>query len=344
MEFTFPFLSPGWLGTALVGALTAAVLAPPSWRRGWVVALAGLAAASGAALAGLFPWLGYLHATVYALCLVAAFVAAYLATLPRARLLGIPERQLLDLFLLGLVGGIVGARIGEVWEQWPSFAQRSNGTRMPWSDLLGKAADIDGGGMVWYGGAILGGTLMVIYGWRARLRFLALADLILPSTLLGLGIGRIGCFFNGCCYGRPTTMPWGVPGVAGRCTHPTQLYETLVCVLLFVGLLVLWYRRRSQGQVALCAMIGYAIWRFINEGLRGDTVMTTFLGLFPVTTSQALSLALAIVAICLAAVELWRRSRDPVARTLAHDVPGSIHQRAVPADSTKAANRGVDPA
>jgi phosphatidylglycerol:prolipoprotein diacylglycerol transferase len=331
VEFTFPFLSPAWMGVALVGALLVATLVPESWRRTWVVAAGGSGAASAAALAGLVPWTGQLHATAYALCMVAAFVAAYAATLPRARLLGIPERQLLDLFLLGLVGGIVGARLGEMWEQWPGFAQLPGGRRMPWGDLLAKAADIDSGGMVWYGGALVGGAFMVLYGWRARLRFLVLADLILPSTLLGLGLGRVGCFFNGCCYGRPTTLPWGIRSPAGPCTHPTQLYETAACLVLAAGLIALWYRRRSQGQVALAAVLGYAAWRFLNESLRGDTVMTTFWGLFPVTTSQALSLDLALAASVAAVAIGLRRRRDAEARRLAADVPGSRHQPRPPA-------------
>ena len=75
MEFTFPFLSPAWMGVALVGALLVATLVPESWRRAWVVVAGGIAAATAAALAGLVPWTGELHATAYALCMEGAFVS-----------------------------------------------------------------------------------------------------------------------------------------------------------------------------------------------------------------------------------------------------------------------------
>ena len=108
--------------------------------------------------------------------------------------------------------------------------------------------------MVWYGGALLASGLMALYGWRSRLDLLELADLFLPATAVGLGIGRVGCFLNGCCYGRPTTLPWGVPGAGGPHTHPTQLYETLACLALAGAATLFWYRRRSQGQVSMLVL------------------------------------------------------------------------------------------
>jgi phosphatidylglycerol:prolipoprotein diacylglycerol transferase len=323
MEFHIPFLSPAWLGTALVSSLVAATLLPLRLRRGWLLLAAGVLAASLAALCGALPWFGQLHATAYAACMVAAFIAGYFAILPRARLIGLPEVTVLNFFMFALVGGIVGARLGEVWEQWPSFAQGPGGVQLGFGQLLVKIADIDSGGMVWYGGALCASGLMALYAWRSRLDLLELADLFLPATAVGLGIGRVGCFLNGCCYGRPTTLPWGVAGVGGPHTHPTQLYETIACLLLAGAATLFWYRRRCQGQVTLIVLLGYAIWRTFNEALRGDTVMCSFWGLFPATTSQVLSITIALATLVAAAVVVWRRRRSPERQRRAYAVPGS---------------------
>ncbi len=328
MNWTIPFLSPAWMGVALGVAIVVAALAPPAWRRWWLVLGSGVLSACLVAVVGGIPWIGDLHLTAYSLTMLAGFVGAYLVSMPRARVLGIPERTILDFFIVGLIGGLVGARIGEVIEQWPGFAQAANGQWLTLGDLLRKAADIDGGGMVWYGGAILGGGLIALIAWQRRVRILELADLFLPAVLLGLGLGRIGCFLNGCCYGRPTTLPWAVTGKGGAASHPTQLYETLVCLALFAVSWWWWRHRRWQGEVAALSLLGYAAWRFINEGLRGDTVSTSFLGLWTITTSQAVSLYLAIATVLMAAVVITRRWRDPLLAAQARHVPGSSRAQA----------------
>lgn len=327
MMLTIPFLSPAWLGVALVASIAAMSLLPLAWRRWWLVLVIGLLAACVAALIGAVPWIGVLHLTGYSIAMLAGFVGAYLVTMPRARVLGIPERTILDFFLLGLIGGLVGARLGEVIEQWPGFGRGEGGAPLPWSDLLRKAADIDGGGMVWYGGAITGGVLIALLAWQRRVRILELADLFMPAVVLGLGLGRLGCFLNGCCYGRPTTLPWAVQGKGGPAIHPTQLYETIACLSLFALTWWWWRHRRWQGEVAFLGLVGYAAWRFINEGLRGDTVASSFLGLWTVTTSQAVSLYLGLGAILLACVVIYRRARDPQLAALARVVPGSSNHR-----------------
>lgn len=326
MGVTVPFLSPALLGVALVASLAAAALLPPWWRRWWVVLALGVLAACVTALCGGVPWTGDLHVTGYSVAMLAAFVAAYLVTVPRARLLGIGERTVIDLFIVGLIGGLVGARIGEVIEQWPGFGRDARGQPLALGDLLRKAADIDGGGMVWYGGAVLGGALIALLAWQRRIRILELADLLMPAIVLGLGLGRVGCFLNGCCYGRPTTLPWAVGGRGGAAIHPTQLYETIACLGLFALTWWWWRRRRWQGEVAAIGLFGYAGWRFLNEGLRGDTVASSFLGL-PVTTSQAVSLWLVLGGLVLTVVVVVRRRRDPALAALARSVPGSSNHR-----------------
>ena len=327
MGVTVPFLSPAWLGVALVASIVLATLAPPAWRRWWLVLLAGMAVASLVAVVGGVPWTGDLHLTGYSVAMLAAFTAAYFVTIPRARIIGIPERTIIDVFIVGLIGGLVGARIGEMIEQWPGFGRDAQGRPLALGDLLRKAADIDGGGMVWYGGAILGGVLIALLAWQRRIRILELADLAMPAIVLGLGLGRVGCFLNGCCYGRPSSLPWAVTTRGGATVHPTQLYETIACLGLFALTWWWWRHRRWQGEVAALGVLGYAGWRFINEGLRGDTVASSFFGLWPVTTSQAVSLYLAVAVLAMAVVVGVRRRRDPVLGALARQVPGSSNHR-----------------
>lgn len=327
MGVTVPFLSPAWLGVALVASIGLATVAPPAWRRWWLVLLAGMVVASLVAVVGGVPWTGDLHLTGYSIAMLAAFIAAYLVTIPRARILGIPERTIIDVFIVGLVGGLVGARIGEMIEQWPGFGRDAQGRPLALGDLLRKAADIDGGGMVWYGGAILGGLLIALLAWQRRVRILELADLLMPAIVLGLGLGRVGCFLNGCCYGRSSSLPWAVTARGGATVHPTQLYETIACLGLFALTWWWWRHRRWQGEVAALGVLGYAMWRFINEGLRGDTVASSFLGLWTVTTSQAVSLYLILAVLAMATVVGVRRRRDPALGALARQVPGSSNHR-----------------
>ena len=340
MSFTIPFLSPGLLGVALVASLVGMSCLPRSWRWWWVLLL-GVAAACGAALAGLVPWLGVLHLTGYSVAMLAGFVAAYAVTIRRARVLGIPDRTTIDIFLIAVIGGLVGARLGEVIEQWPGFGRAADGSALAPGDLLRKAADIDGGGMVWYGGAITAGTLIALLAWQRRMRILELADLLMPAVILGLGLGRVGCFLNGCCYGRPSTLPWAVAGRGGTPVHPTQLYETIACLVLFAVGWWWWRHRRWQGEVAAFCLLGYAVWRFINEGLRGDTVASSFLGL-PVTTSQAVSLWLALGVCVLGAVVVARRWRDPLAAAAGRSVPGSCNHRPAKEQPTSDEGAGHD--
>jgi phosphatidylglycerol---prolipoprotein diacylglyceryl transferase len=170
-------------------------------------------------------------------------------------------------------------------------------------------------------------VLIALVAWQRRVRILELADLFIPATLLGLGFGRIGCFLNGCCYGRLTALPWAVAGKGGAACHPTQLYETVACFVLFALTWWWWRHRRWQGEVAALGLLGYAAWRFFNESLRGDTVASSFLGLWTVTTSQAVSLYLALGTLILAGVVVFRRLRDPAVAALGRQVPGSSNHR-----------------
>jgi phosphatidylglycerol:prolipoprotein diacylglycerol transferase len=141
---------------------------------------------------------------------------------------------------------------------------------------------------------------------------------------LGHGIGRIGCFCAGCCYGLPTTLPWGVkfPFLGGRdhpyarvFVHPTQIYEAVLDLANFVVLLFLWRKRKFPGQVFSLYLINYGVIRFFLEYLRNDGGRGHLIrGAAPIasfTLPQLLSVIMVV-----AGIFVWRAKK----RTLA-DLP-----------------------
>lgn len=164
-------------------------------------------------------------------------------------------------------------------------------------------------GLVSYG-AFVG---IVVTGWVCvlvtRLSLWKLLDLVIPSVALGFAITRIGCFLSGCCYGRPTNLPWGVTfppfspaGLAFGQTplHPAQLYSSLGNLVLFVALLALRRRQRFDGFLFLSWAALYAVLRFVLEIFRADPRVA--LGL---TMAQLANLVIAPLALAL----LWVRGR-----------------------------------
>ena len=134
------------------------------------------------------------------------------------------------------------------------------------------------GGLTIYG-AILGAALGIwIYGRFSHFRFSYVADLVVPGLILAQVIGRVGCTINGCCYGIPTSLPWGIvytqPGSyapLGVAVHPTQIYE-MVFLLVVFGVL-LWLRGRFQpdGSLFLIYLGLYSMWRVGIDFLRDGT-------------------------------------------------------------------------
>ena len=201
----------------------------------------------------------------YGLLLVLGFAAAtWLARrdahrLPPARR-AIAAGQIPDFAATALLAGIVGGRLLYVVVQWPDFAAAPRLIPAIWR-----------GGLIWYGG--LAGGLLASWAYlRARrLRFLPVMDQFIPFGVLGHAIGRIGCFLNGCCYGRPTDAWYGVwfPGQPGPVV-PTQLLEAAGLVALFFVLRAARSAFRAPGQVFGLYLASYGALRFVIELLRGD--------------------------------------------------------------------------
>jgi phosphatidylglycerol:prolipoprotein diacylglycerol transferase len=213
-----------------------------------------------------------------------------------------------DVGLWGLLGGVIGARLVYVLLT-PSLLANPAHIFHIWE-----------GGMTFYGG-LAGGILAGALVCRARgVNVADMADLAALSFPLGYALGRVGCFFNGCCYGGVCDLPWAVrfhdPGVLGGATspsHPAQLYSALISLAIY-GLLTRVERtRRFRGQLMLAYIFLYGVYRFCIEFVRaGATAETT--GLANLTQGQIASLLLALAAAAAyaaAARRARRRGSEP---------------------------------
>lgn len=149
-----------------------------------------------------------------------------------------------------------------------------------------------GGGFVFYGGLILAFAFLGIFSFVDRSINVRVLWPMVPALALGHGIGRIGCFLAGCCFGKPTEFFWGVY-MHDHYRHPTQLIEAIV--LLALGVFMTKSKRTKSELVAIYFM-GYGFLRFVIEALRGDLVRGNW---GPLTPSQWISFVLVIAGLTL---------------------------------------------
>ena len=172
------------------------------------------------------------------------------------------EGALLDWGCWTMLGGILGGRVLYVLLNWEAYRSQPQETLALWH-----------GGLVWYGGFVGGLLGQALYFKTHGYPFLRSTDQVIPFVALGHAVGRIGCFANGCCYGKPTDAWFGVafPGHAHR-VIPTQLLESASLVVLFLLLRALQPRamRSRAGALLGCYLIGYAVIRWTLEFWRGD--------------------------------------------------------------------------
>jgi phosphatidylglycerol---prolipoprotein diacylglyceryl transferase len=237
--------------------------------------------------------------------LVALIVAARLATRDR-----LPRERIYDLGLWMLLAALVGSKILMLWTE-PAYREN------PWQLF---SLDFLRSGGVFYGGligAIATGYFLARY---YKLPWWKTADAFAPGIALGQSIGRLGCFSAGCCWGKPTSLPWGVrfTELGNQITgvpidehlHPTQLYEALATLVFFFFLLWLHRRKSFDGQVILFYTVLYGTARFLIEFVRDDprgdiAGLTTMTGL---STSQMISLGVGICGLILLILR-WRNAK-----------------------------------
>lgn len=199
--------------------------------------------------------------------------------------------DVLDVGIWMIVIGVLGARLLFVAIGWHDYRLAP--------DFPGNIFKVWEGGLSFHGGLFGGMAALVGYCLIKRISILKVADLFAPSVMIAYAIGRIGCLLNGCCYGGPTNMPWGIrffdDGHWTPPSHPTQLYASLLSLVFFAGLVWLARRRTYFGQVACWYVVGASVERFLMEIWRaGTTSEVVALGL---TDVQWLCLAMAAVAL-----------------------------------------------
>jgi phosphatidylglycerol---prolipoprotein diacylglyceryl transferase len=233
----------------------------------------------------------------YGLMLFFAFLGSMNLAAWRARREKLDPEIIYDLALWMFVGGLVGARAFYVWQYW--------GTRI---QTVGEAFKIWEGGIVFYG-SIMGGTAAFFLYWALRpFPLRPVLDVVAPALALGIAVGRLGCFLNGCCYGDRCDLPWAVSfprgsspwldqvsrglidqGAPGSLpVHPTQLYSALDGLILLALLSAYYPLRRRDGEVMALLMVTYPVTRFLIEHLRNDEGVF-FAGM---TVSQNISIGL----------------------------------------------------
>ncbi|MBI4003849.1 MAG: prolipoprotein diacylglyceryl transferase [Candidatus Omnitrophica bacterium] len=216
----------------------------------------------------LFQW-GPVTVYTYGVMLVAAFLTAtWVASraaqrLPPGRAV-LSSSQIVDLFCLVMLSGVLGARLFFVAQHWKVYLHQPQEIPAIWH-----------GGLVWYGG-FLGGLASIVFYLRLhRISLLRGMDQVAPFVALGHGIGRIGCFLNGCCYGKVSHAWCSVTGADGQPRLPTQLLESASLFVLYLVLRRLQERRASApaGWLSGVYLMSYAVIRMGIEFLRGDQVV-----------------------------------------------------------------------
>ena len=209
---------------------------------------------------------GFFKIFTYGLLVATGFLVAILLASSRAEKEGLDSQKVLDLCFYVMVSALLGARLLYVVVEYRYFSAFPLEIFKFWK-----------GGLVFYGGLILGVLISLLYLKRNQMPMWKTADLLAPSIALGQSIGRWGCFFAGCCYGKKTDVAWGITFTDSRSLspleislHPTQVYLSLNAVFIFIFLMWLSKRKVFDGQILWSYGILYSIGRFVIEYFRGD--------------------------------------------------------------------------
>jgi len=283
---------------------------------------------------------GTLSVNTWGVMVTLAFAAAAWVVHHRTKKAGINPDQMVWLYLIAIVAGLAGARLLHF-----TMAEPEKFFKNPLIYF-----NLSQGGFALLGGVMLAGIGGWIYARSRGINALKMSDATMPAVMLGVSIGRLGCFFAGCCHGAVHALPdnaialfpdwfaqsphaggqlWLVPGApfllemtnngVGKnhlVVMATQLYETMATFGIFLTMSWLWRRRAFDGQVLGTTLILYSFWRPINENLRGDDVRGTAWfadishGAVSLTTSQVMSIPLFLTGLAIILVQ-FRKGLAP---------------------------------
>lgn len=252
----------------------------------------------------------------YGILLAAAYLAGLQFALWRARRRGLDSQQVMDLGILVIVSALIGAKLLLLIVEFRQFT----------SSPSAMFALLRSGG-VFYGGLIAAVPSALLYLRWKRMPLWTTTDVFAPGIALGHVVGRLGCLMAGCCFGRQTSVPWGItftdPAAfanagtpLGIPLHPTQLYDAGAELLILIVLLA-WERRGHgfPGRTFWSYMLLYGVSRFIIEFYRGDSRGMVFDAL---STSQFVSVLLVPLAVVM--LFILSRRTDPTRHAAAQRV------------------------
>ncbi|MDY6038196.1 MAG: prolipoprotein diacylglyceryl transferase [Eubacterium sp.] len=197
----------------------------------------------------------------YGILIGIAFLISIYISYRRSPKFNINQDYILDFTIFLIPISIIGARVYYVLFSLEDYQ----------GDIF-KMINLREGGLAIHGGIIAGILVAYFICKKKNIKFRDFADLILPQVALAQSIGRWGNFFNSEAHGGPTNLPWAIL-VNGQKVHPTFLYESIWCLLLFIFLVSITKHRKFSGQIALLYAMLYSFERFWVEGLRTDSLM-----------------------------------------------------------------------
>jgi phosphatidylglycerol:prolipoprotein diacylglycerol transferase len=233
--------------------------------------------------------IGKISLYTYGLFVALGFIAALGIAGKEARRVGENPSMIVDLAFFMLIAAVVGARLFYIGVN-PSVI----------TDSPLAVFKIWEGGLVFYGGFIAALITAIVYLKQKKIPFFRVADIFSPGLAAGHAVGRIGCFFAGCCYGKTCDLPWSVVfkdpnslAPIGVHLHPTQLYSSAGNLIVFAFLWAYRKRTKHQGQLFWLYILSYGLVRAFLEIFRDDPRGFLF-GVLPV--SQGIGLVVALVA------------------------------------------------
>ncbi len=251
--------------------------------------------------------LGRFEIYSYGVMLAISFLIGIYWAMARAEKRGVDKNNIMDLSILVVLSAVLGSRFLYVVTHIEEFKGR-------WLDTINpiqSTGDIGIAGLSMLGGVVFTLIAVVFFSYKKQIPILKLFDILAPTFALGIFITRIGCFLNGCCYGNPCELPWGMifpltsPAGSmfqGVMIHPTQIYASLYGLAILIILVALDHKNRFDGFLFSWFFILYGIARFSIDFVRyyEESVMVNLMG-WEITINQVISLLMSVAGILL----LW---------------------------------------
>ncbi|MBU2529941.1 MAG: prolipoprotein diacylglyceryl transferase [Elusimicrobia bacterium] len=245
--------------------------------------------------------IGSFSVPTYGILVATGYLLSAFYIYKRNHLLNITKEQISDILLYAIIAALLGGKLFYVVIFWDNYGLTF------FEKALNALKDFRYG-FVFYGGLIISTIFIYIYSKRKNINFLKFADIVAPAIALGHGIGRIGCFFAGCCHGKPTNFICAIKfnnpeslissELIGIPVHPTQLYSSMANFIIFIILHFMLKKSLNDnwknGLIAASYFLLYSIARFTVEIFRGDA-RGNFI--FAMSPSQVISLSGALIAL-----------------------------------------------